>query len=64
MSCQTITWASQLGPAPIPIVGMCRTSVTRAATDAGTISMTTEKAPALSRARASSTSASAESPRP
>ena len=35
MSCQTSTWPSQSGPAPMPIVGMSSSSVTRAATVGG-----------------------------
>ena len=46
MSGQTSTWASQSTPAPIPIVGMVSSSVTCAATAAGTISRTTANAPA------------------
>ena len=64
MSCQTRTWASQLGPAPIPMVGMCSRSVISAAMGAGTISMTTEEAPASCTARASSMRRDAASPRP
>ena len=49
---------------PMPMGGIVSTSVTRAASGAGTISITTAKHPAFSSAMASSTSRSAESPRP
>ena len=64
MSCQTSTWASQPGPAPIPIVGMVRLAVTRAASSAGTASSTTENAPAACIALASCSRRSPSSPRP
>ena len=50
MSCQTSTWASQSGPAPIPTVGMVSSAVTCLAKSPGTISSTTLKAPASSTA--------------
>ena len=46
MSCHTSTCASQLGPAPMPTVGMVSLPVIWVASSAGTISMTTAKAPA------------------
>ena len=56
MSCQTSTWASQSGPAPIPIVGIARLAVTSAASRAGTHSSTTANAPAACSALASRSS--------
>ena len=53
MSCQTKTWASQLGPAPIPTVGIVSFPVIWVANSAGTISITTENAPASATAIAS-----------
>nr|CRL72012.1 hypothetical protein CPGR_00796 [Mycolicibacter nonchromogenicus] len=53
MSCHTRTWASQLGPAPIPTVGMVSFPVICVASSAGTISITTAKAPASATAIAS-----------
>ena len=64
MSCQTSTWASVSGPAPIPMVGMGNCSVACFATSAGTISSTTISAPASVTAAMSSSSWAAESPRP
>ena len=46
MSCQTSTCASQLGPAPIPTVGIVSLPVIWVASSAGTISITTANAPA------------------
>ena len=62
MSCQTSTWASQLGPAPIPTVGMVSLPVIWVANSAGTISITTENAPASATAIASATVCSARVP--
>src|SRR6266511_3076476 len=64
MSCQTSTCASQSGPAPMPMVGIVRSWVTRLATSPGTISRTTANAPASATACASATTSSAASPRP
>ena len=64
MSCHTSTWASQFGPAPIPTVGMVSLPVIWVANSAGTISITTENAPASATAIASATVCSAPSPRP
>src|SRR5438067_1213403 len=53
MSCSTRTWASVLGPAPMPMVGTRSALVMRAASGLGTPSSTTLNAPASSRALAS-----------
>ena len=52
------------GPAPMPIVGIGSSWVTRLATSPGTISSTTANAPASVTARASASTSSAASPRP
>ena len=64
MSCHTSTWASQLGPAPMPTVGIVNLPVICVANSAGTISITTAKAPASWTAIASWMVCSAASPRP
>ena len=64
MSCQTSTWASVSGPAPMPTVGIGSSAVIRLATSPGTISSTTANAPASATACASASTSSPSSPRP
>ena len=58
MSCQTSTWASVSGPAPMPMVGIGELLGDRLATSPGTISSTTANAPASATARASARTSS------
>ena len=65
MSCQTSTWASQSGPAPMPMVGMRSSSVTSRGDVAGHhLEHHRERAGGLQRLRVLERAGRPASPRP